>query len=268
MNFLFSVFFAMFALLYAAQVAVSSNSIDTVSNGNAFAGLERTIGLGQEKYRYSVRWGVIKVGESYLGSMEKVEIASTTAYLLSSSARTLPFFDSFYKVRDENMAWLDTKSFVSLGFSKHLREGRFRRDEDVFYDHRAGEFHAKVYKKNGVIIEEKGSMKPYAYDVLSALYLVRAQNLEVGKSFAIDINTGEDWPLRVKVARIEKVRVAAGEFQCFVVEPELAKEGIFIQKGKSMTIWLTNDARKIPVKVKAEVFIGSVKAELEEIVYK
>ncbi|MBI4667829.1 MAG: DUF3108 domain-containing protein [Elusimicrobia bacterium] len=59
----------------------------------------------------------------------------------------------------------------------------------------------------------------------------------------------------------------AGEFHCLVVEPSLRGEGIFIQKGKSMQIWLTDDSRKIPVLVKAEVFIGSVRAELEEIVY-
>lgn len=263
-------YFALFACVaFSSWAQVNdSTSTFTFSNGSVFAGLERTLGLGREEYRYIVEWGPLKVGKASLGSLETVEIASTTAYKIFSGARTLPFFDTFYKVRDRNEAWLDTKTFLSLGFAKRLREGRFRRNEEVFYDHEAGVFRAKVYKKNGTVINESGSMKPYAYDVLSALYWVRAQNLEPGRSFVIHVNTRRDWPLNVKIVRIERVKVPAGEFECFVLEPELADEGIFIQKGKAMTIWLTTDMRRLPVRVKAEVFIGSVEAELEEIVYK
>lgn len=257
--------FALFALLDLLAFSPSAFSQD---NGSALMGMERTIGLGREEYRYVVSWGPMQVGKSSLGSLSKVNIASTTAYHLFTEARTMPFFDMFYKVRDKNDAWLDAGTFVSVGFSKNLREGKFRRHEELFYNHAKGEYKAKIFHKDGSVTQEGGLMKPYAYDVLSALYWVRAQNLKVGHTLSINVNTRKDWPLLVKVLRREKAKVPAGEFDCLVIEPKLADEGIFIQKGQSMTIWLTNDSRKIPVMLKAEVFIGSVKAELEEIVYK
>ncbi|MEK7288027.1 MAG: DUF3108 domain-containing protein [Elusimicrobiota bacterium] len=233
----------------------------------SLAEVARTIGLGREDYVYSVSWGMIKVGRSSLGSYDIVPFNGKEAYHIVSTARTLPFFDTFYKVRDRNESWLETKTFISMGFGKHLREGRFRRSETVIYDHAAGKFMATVHKNKGEPVQEEGPMKPMAYDVLSALYWVRAQNLKVGQEISIDVNTRQDWPLAVRVLGEERIRVPAGEFQCLKVEPVLRGEGIFIQKGKSMQIWFTNDARKIPILVKADVFIGAVKAELEEIIY-
>ena len=99
--------------------------------------------------------------------------------------------------------------------------------------------------------------------MLSALYYVRAQELSVGKDIVFDIiNREKQYPLVVKVLKKEKVKTSAGKFDCILVEPQLRGEGIFVAKGKSLKVWLTDDAYKMPVKMSAEVFIGSVSAEL------
>lgn len=249
----------------ASHAAIENSALATPTA--SLAEVARTIGLGREDYIYSVYWGFVKVGRSSLGSYSVVPFDGKEAYHIVSTAKTLPFFDAFYKVRDRNESWLETKTFISLGFGKRLREGRFRREETVVYDHAAGKFKATVHKKNGEVVQEEGMMKPLAYDVLSALYWVRAQELKIGQEISIDVNTRQDWPLLVRVLRKERIRVPAGEFECLKIEPVLRGEGIFIQKGKSMQIWLTNDARKIPVLVKADVFIGAVRAELVDVVY-
>ncbi|MBI4063947.1 MAG: DUF3108 domain-containing protein [Elusimicrobia bacterium] len=276
----FSTLFTLFTSFTFSLQAASTSSVavdapsafsaagSTVSlNGTSLLEVARSVGLGREEYVYAVHWGVLKVGHATLGSPDIVRHQDREAYHLVSTARSLSFFDAFYKVRDRNEAWLDAATFRSLGFLKNLREGRYRRDEEIEYNHATGRFKATIKKKKGQIVHEEGSMKPWAYDVLSALYWVRAQNLNVGDEISIDVNTRKDWPMVVKVLKREKVRTPAGDFQCLKVEPMMRDEGIFVQKGKSMHIWLTDDARKIPVLLKAEVFIGSVKAELQEIVY-
>ncbi|MCQ2411141.1 MAG: DUF3108 domain-containing protein, partial [Elusimicrobiaceae bacterium] len=70
--------------------------------------------------------------------------------------------------------------------------------------------------------------------------------------------------LVVKVTGRQTVKTAAGRFSCLVVEPQFRGEGIFVSKGKNLKVWLTDDAYKMPVKMKTEVFIGSVSAELLE----
>ena len=101
--------------------------------------------------------------------------------------------------------------------------------------------------------------------MLSSLYYVRLQPLpEKGVVYFDIINRKQQYPLKVTVLGKKKVKVKAGEFNCIVVEPQFSGEGIFISKGKSLKVWLTDDERRLPVKMAAEVFIGSVTAELAE----
>lgn len=102
-------------------------------------------------------------------------------------------------------------------------------------------------------------------DTLASLYITRTRKLTVGDAFSLDVFSGRRYPLIVKVLRRETIKVPAGQFDCFVVEPFLTERGIFIQKGKKLQVWLTADDRKIPVMMKAEIFIGHVYAELTKI---
>jgi len=70
------------------------------------------------------------------------------------------------------------------------------------------------------------------------------------------------YPLMVKVKKRQTIKVKAGRFDCFLVEPQLRKPGIFISKGKKLEVWLTADERRMPVLMRSEVFIGHVSAEL------
>ncbi|MBI4667830.1 MAG: DUF3108 domain-containing protein [Elusimicrobia bacterium] len=131
---------AVFSLpLVALEGLTTAASAPGHGAGDAsFMDLARTIGLGREEYVYSVEWGFLKVGRAQLGSSEIVKYENKDAYHIVSYAKTLPFFDTFYKVRDKNEAWLETRKFFSLGFGKHLREGHFRRNETVSSAIRSG----------------------------------------------------------------------------------------------------------------------------------
>jgi anti-sigma-K factor RskA len=87
--------------------------------------------------------------------------------------------------------------------------------------------------------------------------------LEVGQTYTVDVLSGEKvWPLVVKIEKRESVHVPAGRFDCFRVEPLLREPGIFVSKGKKLEVWLTADERHLPVRMRSEVLIGHVSAEL------
>ncbi len=135
----------------------------------------------------------------------------------------------------------------------------------VDLDQTARTFHRTEIRhdKNDAIEEKRGDIPSNVLDVLSSLYYIRSLPLEVGKSFTIDVHSGEKtWPLVVNVKKLEKVKVKAGKFMCYRVEPVLRERGIFISKGKKLEVWLTADARHMPVLMRSEIFIGHVSAEL------
>ncbi len=213
------------------------------------------VGFGAgEKLVFSVQYGLITAGEATLEIRNVATIAGRPCYRIVSDARTNDFFSKFFTVRDRYESYMDTEELYSLRYEKHVREGKFKRDETVDFDQKA---HRAVYKDKTVPIP------PRTQDVLSALYYVRTLPLEVGQSIALANHTdGKNYPLEVKVHGREHVKVDAGEFDCLVVEPILRGPGIFTQKGR-LTVWLTDDARRMPVLMKSKVVIGHVAAVLK-----
>ncbi|MDD5627872.1 MAG: DUF3108 domain-containing protein [Elusimicrobia bacterium] len=217
-----------------------------------------------EQLEYDVSWGFVAVGRATLGVRQILRFNGEPAYHVVSEARSNGFCDTFYKVRDLNESWMDARDITSFGYAKKLREGRFFRDEWVLYDKPAGRFLSKKTDRDGAFTWSAGTIPVQVQDILSSLYYVRSQELVPGAEVVIDVNTKRTWPMVVRVLRRETVKTRAGTFPCLVVEPALRDEGIFIQKGRRLQIWLTEDARKTPVRMSVEVFFGHITASLSK----
>ena len=225
-----------------------------------------------ERLTFDVSVGLLAAGEASLEVHENAELEFSTngvtkkytAYHFVSSATTNAFVDVFYKVRDRSDSWLDTTDLVSHRFEQHNEEGKYRLEQTVQYDWINKHFVLVDAVRSRGPKTEEGALPIPVVDILSALYLTRTKNLEAGKDFTLDVHSGKIYPLGVKVYPKETVKVKAGTFECFVVEPFLMDRGLFIQKGKKLKVWLTADARRMPVKMQAEIFIGHVTAELAE----
>jgi len=61
----------------------------------------------------------------------------------------------------------------------------------------------------------------------------------------------------------KKITVEAGTFNCIVLEPLITEGGLFKSEGKIL-MWVTDDDRKLPVKVSTKIIIGSIDAELTQ----
>jgi hypothetical protein len=208
-----------------------------------------------EKFVFSVQYGIINAGQATMEIKNIAEIDGIPCYRIVSDARTNRVFSKIFKVRDHFESFMDTTRLVSLYYEKHLREGKYKKDEAVKFEQ---DEHLAVYKDREVPIP------PRTQDVLSSLYYVRTLPLETGQSFALSNHTnGKNYPLVVKVLRREHVTVEAGSFDCIVVEPLLRSAGLFKHKGR-LTVWLTDDKYKIPVLMESKVVIGAITAVLKE----
>jgi hypothetical protein len=217
---------------------------------------KRPFGVG-ERLLFSIEWGFIKAGDATLEVRDLVRWKGEPCYLFMSEAWSNSSFAAFFPVKDVIKSFTGVQDLASRKFEKHLREGKFAADVEVEYDQKAH----KVRYPDGQLVDTT----PLARDILASFYYARTQPLVLGKSFYIDNHTDRvNYPLEVKVLRKEKVRVHAGEFDCIVVQPVLRYPGLFEQKGK-LTIWLTDDARRMPVMMRSKIVIGSINAALKEV---
>ena len=218
-----------------------------------------------EKLFYDIKWGLIVAGRAEMRLENIEEINNRKAYHLAVEAKSLPFFDVFYKVRNLDESWIDLESICSHKYIKHQRESGYLKEETVLFDN-INKYFSFMECRNGKCISKKEvPMLVFTQDVLSALYYVRTFNLEVGKEYFIDGQSGDKtYSLKVKVYKKEKVSVPAGRFECYKIEPFVIGKGLFEAKGR-LWIWVTADSRKIPVLLNTKIFVGSISAILTKV---
>ncbi len=212
-----------------------------------------------EKLVFSIDYGPINAGEGILEVRSVVETDGHACYLIESRAQSNRFFSAFYMVRDKVVSHIDVQRLFSRYYAKRLREGDYRKNVEVRFDQDA----AKAHYADGRVFDTP----PAIHDELSAFYYARTLDLQPGKTYSVNAHSSrKNYPLQVLVHGRERVKVPAGEFDCLVVEPVLEGEGLFQHEGK-LTIWMTDDARKMPVLMKTKVKVGSIDAALKEYRY-
>jgi hypothetical protein len=225
-----------------------------------------TVFASGEDFQYVIKWGVVVAGYSNLTVPDIQKVGDRLAYHLVSNAHSAGVVNAFYKVHDINETWIDTQALCTLRYEKSIQEGKYRVEETTLLDQVRHRWSTRAFRFDNNSFEQKsGDIPVDALDALGSLYYVRTLPLEVGKSYSLDVHSGDKvYPLVVFVRKREKVRVPAGKFDCFRVEPILRAAGIFISKGKKLEVWITADELRVPVRMRSEVFIGHVSAELTE----
>ncbi|MEW6701192.1 MAG: DUF3108 domain-containing protein [Bacteroidota bacterium] len=209
-----------------------------------------------EKLTFEVNYGFITAGIAEYAIPKIVKIAGRDVYNVTFNVSSVPAFDPFYKVRDRYETFIDVEGIFPWRFEQHIREGGYSRDFSAFFDQRKGK--AKTS-------EGSYNIPKYVNDIVSAFYLARTfdySRMKEGDKIHLE-NFYKDkvYPLDLLYKGKETVSVKAGTFNCIILEPLVQEGGLFKSEG-SIIVWLTDDAFKIPVKVKTKVVIGSIDAEL------
>jgi hypothetical protein len=209
-----------------------------------------------EKLTYEVKYGFVTAGIAEMAIPKIKRISGRDAYNVVFRVNTVPAFDVFFKVRDRYETYIDVEGIFPWRFEQHIREGGFTKDFSAFFDQRRGK--AKTSKGTYDI-------PPYVNDIFSAFYLFRTLDFSEKKEGDIikleNFYNDKVYPLDVVYKGKETISVDAGTFDCFIVEPLVVEGGLFKSEG-SITIWMTDDELKIPIRVKTKVIIGAIDSEL------
>ncbi len=212
-----------------------------------------------EKLVYDLTWAGIKAGTATL----EIERDSDSMRIIST-ARSADWISIFYTVDDR------TESVVSrplppahIGFPQNyhmkMREGRHRRDKEVIFDRKR---HTAVYVDHLAGERKELDARGRVFDPLSGLYYVRTLRFELGTPVFVDIlDSKKLWNVEVQILKKERITTRLGTFDTIVIRPLMKSEGIFNRRG-DMYIWLTDDERRLPVKMQTKAAVGSITATL------
>lgn len=210
-----------------------------------------------ETLTYDVNYKFVTAGRAVMKIADKpATVSGRPTYAVSFDVKTTSAFDKVFKVRDQYKTFIDVDGIFPWRFEQQVREGKYSRD-----------FAANIDQKAHVARTTEGAfnVSPYVHDILSAFYYTRTVDIgkmKKGQSFLLKNFYGKKaHDLRVRILGKERVSVEAGTFDCVIVEPLVVEGGLFKNEGR-IVIYMTDDDRRIPVKVSTKVLIGSIDSEL------
>ena len=210
-----------------------------------------------ERMEYSVTWGGARIGRSIL-MVEAIDtIAGVPAYRASLETEGGP---PFYRLEDRLTSWIRPRPFATLRFDQKLRQGGYSRDRRHLMDLEASTYTRHDLEGERFVPNEEEAdvpIPPGAMDEVAFFYFARLSNLEVGKRYEYERYFKEKGnPVILEVLRRERIRVPAGTFNTIVVRPIIKTSGLFSEGGEA-ELYLTDDERRIPVRVKTRMSIGT-----------
>lgn len=214
-----------------------------------------------EKLVFQLSWTIIPAGEAVLEIRPHTLVNGDKAWHFRMTAETNSFVDTFYKVRDQIDGYTDASMNHSVLYKKKQREGSTHRDIVVTFDHP----NEQVQYSNFKTTKKPITIEPGAFDPLSAFYFVRGLDMASGSAIERPVTDGKKCVIgRVKVIKRETVKVASGTYDTWLIEPDLKHVGGVFEKSKNakLQLWVTADSRRIPVKIKSKVVVGSFIGEL------
>jgi hypothetical protein len=210
-----------------------------------------------ERLSFDVNYGFITAGEAVLEIPAVDSIAGRKCFRVEFRVNSIPSFSWIYRVQDRYVTYVDVATIAPWKFEQHVREGSYSRDFIAEFDQRRNI--AKTAEGTYLIPQ-------YVHDILSAFYFARTIDygpLKAGDQiFLSNFYKDTTYDLVIRVLGRQQLEVAAGTFNTIVVEP-LVREGGLIKSEGRIVVWLTDDERKIPIRVNTKVVIGSIDTELK-----
>ncbi len=242
------------AVATAIAVPLAAQSLATAASirGTATSAPPRArpFAIG-ERFAYDVRYGPVQVGS---GSIEITNLELVRGQPAWKAVFRLHGGNALYRLDNTFQSWIDTTSLASLRFHKVVREGG-----------RSGAHMFEIYDELGVYVEAgKGEFPTVAgpLDDASFFYFVRTIPLEVGRSYAFDRYFKPDRnPVGVRVMRRERITTQAGTFDALVIRPVIKTSGM-LSEARKTEVWLSDDARRMVLRVRSELPFGSVTMDL------
>ena len=158
--------------------------------------------------------------------------------------------------------------FLTRKFYQHLHEGHYRANRVVTYDRRQGKT-VFVNRRAPGSKPETSKLLAGMRDMFSALYYLRAtvKDAQVGRSFTLPVHDlTHSYRLQVAVVRREQLNTALGPVQTLLVRPRAhelgSRKAAQGDLSDDLRIWVTDDARRLPVRLQMALSVGSFTADL------
>src|SRR5690606_12137324 len=218
-----------------------------------------------EYFKFRIHYGVITAGYATL-EVKDATVNNKKVYHAVGKGWTTGMSRFFFKVEDLYESYFDKETGKPYEFIRKIDEGGYTRDQQGFVNHSTDKVTVIDHKKKKERVYDV-SKAGELQDVVSMFYYLRSHpsidKMKVGEAITVDMFFDDEViKFRLKYMGNEDVKSKYGVIPCKIFRP-LVQSGRVFKEEESLTVWISDDANKIPVRLKASLAIGSIKADLD-----
>jgi len=216
-----------------------------------------------EWFKYKLSYsGWFKAGEATVNLNEDVNNNQLLhAKMIGKSTGAV---NLFFKVYDRYESYFYKKNIKPYRFLRNINEGGYTKNIEILFDQKTKVAKVNNFKKKS---SNDFSFKENSQDMVSIFYYLRnffrIDDLDKNNEIAIDMFfDSENYRLKIKYLSTEIINTNFGKILCHKIKPYVQSGRVF-KKDESLTMWISADNNRIPMKIKADLIVGSIRIDLE-----
>ena len=217
-----------------------------------------------EFFKLRIHYGLINAGYATL-EVKDAEINGKKMHHVVGKGYTTGLSKMMFKVVDNYESYFNKETNKPYVFIRNINEGGYTKNQQGYFNQNNNTVLVKDYKNK---TEKTFNVPENVQDIVSSFYYLRnhpkIDNLNIGESIVIDMFFDEETTkFKLKFVGRENINSKFGEINCMIFKP-LVQAGRVFKEEESLTVWISDDNNKIPIRVKASLAVGSIKADIDQ----
>lgn len=217
-----------------------------------------------EYFKFRIHYGIVNAGYATLEVKEATRNNKKVHHVMGRGYTT-GVTKVFFKVEDDYQSYFDKATGKPYQFVRKINEGGYTKDQEGFFNQNNNSVLVKDYKNKS---EKTISVTENVQDIVSSFYYLRnhpkIDDLKQGESITIDMFFDDEViKFKLKFLGREELKTKFGKISAMMFRPYVQAGRVF-KEQESLTVWVSDDSNKIPLRIKASLAVGSLKADLDE----
>jgi len=224
---------------------------------------EDAFGTG-EYFKFRIHYGIVNAGYATL-EIKDATINNKKVHHAVGKGYTTGMSKFFFKVEDLYESYFDKETGSPYRYIRKIDEGGYTKNQEGIFNQAENRVLVKDYKRKS---EKTIITTDNVQDIISSFYYLRnhpnIDKLKSGDAITIDMFFDDEiTKFKLKYVGRQDITTKFGTVSTMVFKP-LVQTGRVFKEKESVTLWITDDNNKVPIRIKADLAVGSLKADLDE----